>query len=284
MNRYITNESRMFECKIFTDCLITDTERLNNMLEGRRGYIESWTMATFIQSLLNKGELSVKEAEYSALFVLNHTNLLTEDNGICQESPAITSHPVSELVTVVGNAVEIACQASGDPPPTFSWTFNGRILDNENLNTLHIQKVSTFDSGVYVCHASNEVTSVQSLECKLIVEYPPVITRHPGDSDIDYGNPEGVFFVCNTSSLPLADFRWFFQETLTSNLALIEGMNDTGLELLSPGFHQSGWYTCEASNKHGLMMSKPARLTILNITMPDVSSPMELTLLEIEKS
>ncbi|XP_033127679.1 uncharacterized protein LOC117125322 [Anneissia japonica] len=284
MNRYITSYTVMFECKIFTDCLITDIEHLNNMLEGRQGYNEFLTMAKFIQSLLNKGELSVEDAENSALFVLKYTNLLTEDNDQCLESPVITRHPVSELVTVVGNNIEITCQATGDPAPTFSWTFNGRILDDEIANTLNIQEVSKSDSGVYVCHASNEVTSVQSLQSKLIVEYPPVITRHPEDSDIDYGNPEGVFFVCNASSLPLADFRWFFQETLTSNLALVEGKNDTGLELLSPGFHQSGWYTCEASNKHGLMMSKPARLTILNITMPGVSSPMELTLLEIENS
>ncbi|XP_033127691.1 uncharacterized protein LOC117125331 [Anneissia japonica] len=284
MNRYITNDSLMFECNIFTDCLITDIEHLDNMLEGLQGYTEFCTMRTFIQSLLNKGELSVEEAEYSALFVLNHTDLLTEFNDICLESPVITKHPVSELSTVVGNDIEITCHATGDPTPTLSWRFNGRILDNKNSNTLHIQEVSKSDSGVYVCHASNEVTSVQSLECKLTVEYPPVITRHPESSDIDHGNPEGVFFVCNASSLPLADFRWFFQETLTSNSTLIEGKNDTGLEILSPGFNQSGWYTCEASNKHGRVMSKPARLTTLNITMPDISSPMELTLLEIENS
>ncbi|XP_033127701.1 uncharacterized protein LOC117125340 [Anneissia japonica] len=272
MNRYITNDSRMFECKTFTDCLTSDIEHLNNILENRMGYNELSSITTFTHSLLNNGELSVEEAEYSAVFVLNHTNFLTKNNDICLKSPVITRHPVSQLVTVEGNDTEIVCQATGDPAPTFSWTFNGRILDNENSNTLHIQEVSKSDSGVYVCHASNEVTSVQSLQCKLIVEYPPVINQHPEDSDIDYGNPEGVFFACNASSFPLANFRWFFQEVLTSDLTLIEGETGTGLEILSPGFHHGCWYTCEASNKHGTTLSKPARLTILNITMPDVSS------------
>lgn len=56
-----------------------------------------------------------------------------------------------------GDDVTLTCEAEGNPPPDFSWTWDGgNIL--KNTNTVNISQVST--DTTYNCTASNYLGSV----------------------------------------------------------------------------------------------------------------------------
>ena len=90
-------------------------------------------------------------------------------------------------VTVEGNNITITCEATGIPLPTIVWTFSGRILMSDSVNTttvngdvlrvterLTIMNVSREHTGVYTCSANNSVGSGNSdititVQCTLLL-------------------------------------------------------------------------------------------------------------------
>ncbi|XP_033096542.1 uncharacterized protein LOC117100827 [Anneissia japonica] len=284
METYTRNFSGMNDCEGFHDCLTTELIGLKYLSEDRQIYEKVIILDDDISRMLDKTTLNVNEAVTGANNILNQIHFLKNTNDICLRKPTVTKHPEAKVVTVEGNDVTITCQASGNPSPTFSWTFNGETLSGIYTHSLLLKQVNATDSGTYTCHASNEVTSVQSEQCQLTVEFPPSIIKHPQDADIEQGNPEGIYFTCQASALPLPNYQWYFQALSTSTMEAISGENASGIEILSPTFRQEGWYTCEAWNAHGRQMSNRARLNILGVSIPEFSSDVTITLYRLDDS
>ena len=103
--------------------------------------------------------------------------------------PNITSIVlVTGDITVEGNNITITCEATGIPLPTIVWTFSGRVLMSDSVNTttgngdvlrvtetLTIMNVSREHTGVYTCSARNSVGNDTSshihitVQCKLVM-------------------------------------------------------------------------------------------------------------------
>ncbi|XP_033096541.1 uncharacterized protein LOC117100826 [Anneissia japonica] len=284
MEEYTRNFSGLADCEGFHDCLTTELIALKYLSENRQIYQKVIIFDEYISTLLDKNTLNVNEALTAATNVLNQIYFLQNNNDICLRKPTITKHPVAEIVAVEGNDVIITCLASGYPSPTYSWKFNGETLSGRHTNSLLLKQVNASDSGAYTCHASNKVTSVQSEQCELTVEFVPSIIEHPQDADIEQGNPEGIFFTCEASALPLPNYQWYFQASLTSTMKAIAGENASGIEILSPIFSQEGWYTCEAWNTHGMQMSNRAKLNVLGVSIPEFFSDITITLYQLDGS
>ncbi|XP_033096566.1 uncharacterized protein LOC117100842 [Anneissia japonica] len=282
METYTRNYSGLTDCEGFNDCLTTELIGLKYLAEGRQIYQNVIDFDEYVSTILDKDTFSVKEAETSARHVLNEVIFLSRNNDICLKEPIITKHPESNIVTLEGNDVTIMCQASGIPSPTFSWMFNGHTLSGEHLNSLFLTKVDASHSGTYICLAKNTVTSVQSMQCDVTVEFAPLITEHPQDIDIEHGHPEGIFLTCKGTALPLPNYQWYFQSASSMTMKAILGQNASGLEILSPEYSQDGWYTCKVSNIHGSHMSNPARLNVLEVSVPEFSSDITITLFRLD--
>ena len=86
---------------------------------------------------------------------------------------ATISPEVSYQIQDEGTIASFTCQATGEPPPTISWYFNGTLLANgikhtiseTSVNTttinsiLTIMSVESSDVGTYTCNATNVVSS-----------------------------------------------------------------------------------------------------------------------------
>lgn len=82
----------------------------------------------------------------------------------------VTVTPDPALVSVTQN-ITLICQADGLPEPSFSWKFNGNILNEAVENTFTLTNVVLKDTGNYTCVAANDVgvkesTRVVNLECE----------------------------------------------------------------------------------------------------------------------
>ncbi|KAM4737433.1 neural cell adhesion molecule L1.2 isoform 2-T2 [Anableps anableps] len=101
--------------------------------------------------------------------------------------PQITTHPESVTVFSVEDLV-MSCEASGIPPPSFSWTKDGKPFDPSADTELKVTKSlgsfafytlsNTMDTlkpyqGKYVCYATNELGTAVSNEAILKTDVPP---------------------------------------------------------------------------------------------------------------
>ncbi|XP_020914582.1 basement membrane-specific heparan sulfate proteoglycan core protein, partial [Exaiptasia diaphana] len=77
-------------------------------------------------------------------------------------APIVQVSPKS-LDVMEGEAAELQCTASGDPPPTFTWSrVEGDIPESSTKidGVLRIDSLSINDSGTYVCTAANRFGAV----------------------------------------------------------------------------------------------------------------------------
>ncbi|HXQ80002.1 MAG TPA: immunoglobulin domain-containing protein [Opitutaceae bacterium] len=83
-------------------------------------------------------------------------------------APAILSGPVGRDA-VIGDAVVLAVEASGEPPPEFQWRRNGVPIVGATGRTLTISPAALSDSGAYDVVASNASGSAASAAARVAV-------------------------------------------------------------------------------------------------------------------
>ena len=74
-------------------------------------------------------------------------------------------------VVALSQNITLVCQADGLPDPSFSWKFNGHLMNGAVQNSLTLTNAVLKDTGNYTCVATNdrgvkESTRVINVECK----------------------------------------------------------------------------------------------------------------------
>ncbi|XP_051804945.1 neural cell adhesion molecule L1.2 isoform X3 [Acanthochromis polyacanthus] len=125
-----------------------------------------------------------------------------------KEPPMITTQPGSVTVFSVEDLV-MSCEASGNPPPIFRWTKDGKEFDPGSDPELKVSERSggfafftlsnTMDTlkqyqGKYVCYASNELGTAVSNEARLSIDVPPTQQK---EKKIHLKAEEGKSMVLN---------------------------------------------------------------------------------------
>ena len=103
---------------------------------------------------------------------INHLFGLGNINILLISVPPKISHVKHDYVVIVGNPVQLPCEAQGIPPPTISWHRGRQELASGHdpgmvflpNGALRISRVSTSHGGVYTCVAS----SIAGNDTKLI--------------------------------------------------------------------------------------------------------------------
>ena len=80
---------------------------------------------------------------------------------------------------VSGSRVVLTCSASGNPPPSITWSrLDGEMVGEVRAGEerLEIARAGLHHAGLYQCLADNGLNQVDSLNIQLVVLYPPVIS------------------------------------------------------------------------------------------------------------
>ena len=92
------------------------------------------------------------------------------------DQPEIITHP-KNVTPEEGLLMTLFCNATGNPPPTLSWTKDGSPLTNTHgiifsgdNDTLSIAKVNRSESGIYRCVARNSLGDDTSNAAKVDVQ------------------------------------------------------------------------------------------------------------------
>ena len=85
--------------------------------------------------------------------------------------PTITVPPVSHTFAT-GTVATLTAAATGTPPPTYQWLFNGTALGGATSGTLTINNFQAEHEGTYALRASNSVGAVLSSGAELLQAGP----------------------------------------------------------------------------------------------------------------
>jgi hypothetical protein len=170
------------------------------------------------------------------------------------QAPVISTQPTSRTVDA-GSTVTFNVVASGGPPPSYQWLFNGEVLPGARSASLVLSDVFTNQAGVYSVLVSNEIGDVTSAPATLTVNgSAPVITTQPASRTVLDGS--NATFVVSATGVPQVRVQWRF------NGVDLPGRTTSVLTLNSVSTNAAGEYTVVISNIFGAIVSDPAILTV----------------------
>ncbi|TKR80920.1 hypothetical protein L596_014894 [Steinernema carpocapsae] len=143
-----------------------------------------------------------------------------------------------------GNGKSIRCEVEGSPTPHVDWRKNGAPYDAplshvaNNIYSIHLQRATVADSGVYTCVASNSAGERRK-EFRVNVLVPPKIDE--GERVLKVRENGSVTLECIASGVPPPTITWSRDSRVVSS--------SPKLELTNVETQDAGRYTCEARNE-----------------------------------
>ncbi|GFT31287.1 hemicentin-1 [Nephila pilipes] len=171
------------------------------------------------------------------------------------------------ITAVVGDKLDIICNATGYPLPQISWKEpKNFIVHYIQDNILHIPFIQESDAGIYTCTAQN-VAGFDTKVFNLTVHAPPVFTSH-ANTEYELISGNEVSLDCSVSAEPLPEIRWYKDDELLllSPPNILSKENGQKLSIVNVNVSNAGQYTCIAKNyvdeiakKFQLSISEPPR-------------------------
>lgn len=181
--------------------------------------------------------------------------------------PAITLPPAS-LKVVEGQPAAFDVVATGNPNPTYQWTFEGAPIEGATGPRFQILKTGLADTGAYAVVVQNRSGSITSKPVFLAVDpapRPPAITAQPMDTIVDEGGNVS-FTVVAEGTEPLA-YQWTLDDKP------IDGANGANFSIAAVVPKQAGSYRVKVSNPSGEVLSEAIVLKVVPTVAP---GPVEL--------
>uniref|UniRef100_UPI00398EE55D hemicentin-1-like n=1 Tax=Pristiophorus japonicus TaxID=55135 RepID=UPI00398EE55D len=165
------------------------------------------------------------------------------------------SRDTEEVMVVRGASVTLTCEASGVPPPMFSWLKDGELLVLNDLVTeshgmrLQLPPVSTSDSGWYSCIAVNEAGEA-TRHFSLIVMEPPQISDSEMPQEVSVVLSSPLELVCMAVGVPVPEISWMKDGVPLDGVGMVLSDGEV-LRIESVQIEDAGLYTCLATNPAG---------------------------------
>ena len=177
-----------------------------------------------------------------------------DDFGIYSiNTPNISGQPQSQTIDA-NTPVTFTVVASGPPPLTYQWTFNGVKITGATNASYTIASVTPTNAGTFQVTVKNPSGSTKSAPASLTVNTTPVIVNQPVGEIADPG-ASVTFAPPTTGGRPLTHI-WY-----QNGAAISSSLNST-LTLNNVQAGSAGNYLLVASNSYGAVTSSVAALKI----------------------
>ncbi len=196
----------------------------------------------------------------------------------CSEPPRFAEQLPLTLDVPSGEPLKLSCNIISNLPVQYIWKRNAVILQS-NTYELTIDDMDTSDSGQYMCIATNSAGTATSLATQVNVLSAPVLNLTLETSYEVYEKYDnGIRFVCDAQSVPVASWKWFYQSKLSATPMEIEDETESTMIIGIPQLSHEGWYTCMAYNEIGSASSNPSFLLVLPAEIASIQYSFEIDL------
>ena len=200
---------------------------------------------------------------------------------LCGQKPEVLKSSPLVMTAVEGNTITLFCKGVSDTPMRVKWKKNNKEIPNETNFFLKLTKVKKSDEAAYVCEISNRKGSSVSNVTVVRIEETTIITENPENVQCIRGSEEFFTFSCNATGIPRPTFQWYVLFRNSTQPTKLTNFTKPFFFKASAELEDEGLYFCEASNVHGTVQSKKARLDVLKTTiaMPLVGGALNITLI-----
>ena len=280
-----TGSAAGYPCVGFADCLDIVTSLIKRLITDLRPGADKQVLLQqldqnrqrFIQ-LATSMNLTVQDAGSIATAMLDTVNADTLSTYWCSSAPNITDQPPMQVNISSGSDLTLECPYESSLPASAHWCKDGVPIPASNSSTLRVPDTNTIDSGNYTCHVTNAVGMESSLNVSVLVYELPAFFQILRPVTTYAGNESGAWFSCNASAWPYPGWRWYYRAHELDPWTQFEGEDTNELTVPSPQKENEGWYTCEAFNDHGYLRAPPVRLTVLPVSVAQLSLKIEFSL------
>ena len=279
------NSSRMnYECSGMSDCIKHILDSLLQMfsvieadgVDHIREQVKD--LGIQLEYLSNSTNTTIEEGLKISSEILSILEKMKEGEVVCAQSPNITKQPepVTEIGT--GKVLVLNCNASGTAL-LYSWTFNGKALQNQKSNVLKISNTTVFNSGNYTCIVSNHIAREKSITAVVIIHPPPIIIEQP----IEYlaavlAEDDSLQCQVEETSNNVSYQWWFKRENPPSSFAPLPNETFPYISFSPMKAKDEGWYFCQVSNPYGETTSRISFVKALSFTLPVPTAVLSFSL------
>uniref|UniRef100_A0A673A4Y5 Neural cell adhesion molecule L1.1 n=1 Tax=Sphaeramia orbicularis TaxID=375764 RepID=A0A673A4Y5_9TELE len=171
-------------------------------------------------------------------------------------------HPTglhSSVMALKGDSVTLECIPKGLPTPKVEWKKKDGKLDETSGQVdnhgrwLYFDSITQNDDGEYECRAFNSHGST-SHSFSVSVEASPYWVKEP--QNLLYSPGETVRLDCQAEGIPTPTVTWSMNgQPITGTVAPRRSVSGGVLRLMDVEFGDTAVYQCEATNKHGSILT-----------------------------
>ncbi|XP_037126668.1 neural cell adhesion molecule 1a isoform X11 [Syngnathus acus] len=238
--------------------------------------------------LVIKDVIKVDEGDYTCI-ARNKAGEMSQEVSLNVFVQAKITYLNNQTATEFDDEVTLTCEASGDPTPSISWSFQNRMFSegeqshdgnivvrsHARVSSLHLKNVDFTYAGEYLCTASNSIGQ-DNQPVYLEVRYAPKILGVVAVYTWE-GNPANI--SCGVEAHPGASVTWFrdglqVPSVNTSNVKIYSTQSSSYLEVSPESQSDFGSYNCTATNAMGTESKE------FILIQAEVPSPPEIQRLE----
>ena len=279
------NTSSMnYECSGMSDCLIYILDRLVQILAVTEAdganHIRQQVKNLDIQLdyLSNSTDATIEDGMKISSEIFDILDKMKGVDVFCAKPPNISKQPEPITEIGIGKVLVLSCNASGTALQ-YSWTLNGKILEDQETNMLTISNTTLSYSGNYTCIVCNHIARQKSTPAFVIIHPPPIIIKQP----VEYLAAvlfDGDFLQCKVEETSNnVSYHWWFKPVNSpSSFAPLPNETFPYLNFSPMKPKDEGWYFCQVSNPYGVTTSRISFVRLLSFTLPVPTATLSFTL------
>lgn len=236
---------------VFAVGAVSDRAPLNYQWQFGKTLAEASDLSGETNSVLTLSNVQTNHIGIYRVNVINAIGAVSSSVATLNIRPTVSSDATDQTVAH-GSSATFAVSATGTPPLSYQWQFNGASIAGATNTSLTVQQAYTTNTGIYRLVINNSYGSITSAPASLNIEL--ALTQPPTNQNLPLGQT-ARFSVSAEGTSPIG-YQWRLNGTNDIPAATNSSYS------VAAAANVAGLYSVVVSDKLKALTSNPVALTI----------------------